>query len=147
MQYGYFIGHMVGYDQGSFAVSIAFPWFLNGRFLPLLQSNLTTQIGHFQSRFIMINNPISMQADLLLPEQLTLPHTASTEEGILVQPDAVLVEAAPLGFHEEVAQSLLGLLEVFYAEGTGEFVVGLAFEALCQGLVVVCVVEDFGVVG
>lgn len=88
-----------------------------------------------------------MQVDLLLPEQLTLPHTASTEERVLVQPDAVLVEAAPLGFHEEVAQSLLGLLEVFYAEGTGEFVVGLALEALCQGLVVVCVVEDFGVVG
>ena len=67
----------------------------------------------------MINNPISMQVDLLLALQLTLPHTASTKERIFVQSDTVLVEAAPLWLHEEVAQSLLGLLEVFYAEGTG----------------------------
>lgn len=67
----------------------------------------------------MINNPISMQVDLFLALQLTLPHTASTEERILVQSDAVFVQAAPLWLHEEVAQPLLGLLEVFYAEGTG----------------------------
>ena len=85
----------------------------------------------------MINNPISVEVDLLRIQQLALPHAAGAEEGVLVQPDAVLVQPAPLGPREEGAHPLLGLLEFFYAEGTGELVVRLALEALVGGLLAV----------
>lgn len=95
----------------------------------------------------MINNPISMQVDLLLAHQLTLPHAAGTKERILVQPNAVLVEPAPLWLHEKITEALLlGLLEVFDAEGTGQFAVGFAFEAVGERLLAVRIIEDLGTV-
>lgn len=95
----------------------------------------------------MINNPISVQVDLLSIQQLTLPHAASTEERVLVESDAVLVEAAPLGLEEEVAHKLLlDFFEVLDAEGAGEFVVGLLLEAFVEGLLAVDFFEDLLVV-
>lgn len=86
----------------------------------------------------MINNPISVQVNLLRIQQLTLPYTTSTEESLLIKSNTVLVQATPLGFQEEITHQLaLNLLIIFYAEGTCEFVVGLFLEAFSEGLFVV----------